>query len=435
MSISGHNAYAQQPEHSANQETLQQDTLRPLTRKEQRAERKRLKNTPLDLPELNRTSYRVSGGARTEAKADALATHVADSVVMHQDSLALAIAPELQPGDPIISPVDSLMNAGMAEGSDSTFMMTGTVDGDTAFRLAGEYVGGDPEALSNREKKELRRKQFRADTTMYRHSPIFRDSISQGNLTLISLVTPGFAQLYNGDYWKIPVLYATTGTSLYFGIKQNQKFQKYKTEFNRLMAEDRYDRGKLDPVQSKMIQHNTWRQMFFIGAIGSYIYFIGDGLMNYPGQRDPIRIATTLSAICPGAGQIYNKSYWKLPFVFGGLASLIYVIDWNNRIYQVYKSAYEIVSNGGTPPTANTDATSLKNERDTARRSRDLSIILTGVVYLFNVMDAHVDAHMKDYDISDDLAWKLRLEPSVESLYTQTYGQSNSFGFRLSLTF
>lgn len=52
--------------------------------------------------------------------------------------------------------------------------------------------------------------------------------------------------------------------------------------------------------------------------------------------------ATTLACICPGAGQIYNKSYWKVPFVVGGFASMIYCIDWNNRGFQRFKKAYAL---------------------------------------------------------------------------------------------
>ena len=70
----------------------------------------------------------------------------------------------------------------------------------------------------------------------------------------------------------------------------------------------------------------------------------------------------------------------------------------------------------------------LKNMKDNFRRNRDLCIILTGALYLLNIVDAHVDAHLKDYDISDDLS--VRLEPTVFQNYTMT---SSTYGVGMSL--
>lgn len=64
---------------------------------------------------------------------------------------------------------------------------------------------------------------------------------------------------------------------------------------------------------------------------------MGDAAVNYRYDASPVKKATTLATIFPGAGQVYNKSYWKLPFVVGGLATTIYTIDWNNRGYQRFK--------------------------------------------------------------------------------------------------
>ena len=74
--------------------------------------------------------------------------------------------------------------------------------------------------------------------------------------------------------------------------------------------------------------------------------------MNYStNEVSNVKKATTLACICPGAGQIYNKSYWKVPFVVGGFATLIYCIDWNNRGYQRFKKAYSLRADydNGTP--------------------------------------------------------------------------------------
>ena len=78
---------------------------------------------------------------------------------------------------------------------------------------------------------------------------------------------------------------------------------------------------ELDPAQCKMIRYNTTRTVFFVGAIASYLYFLGDGVLNYNGPENSVKKATTLAMICPGAGQLYNKSYWK-------------VILWKNYSYK-----------------------------------------------------------------------------------------------------
>ena len=200
----------------------------------------------------------------------------------------------------------------------------------------------------------------------------------------------------------------------------------------------------LDPVQTKMIQHNTWRQVLIGTAVASYIYFLGDAIVNYPAaQQNPVKTATTLSMICPGAGQVYNGSFWKVPLVVGGFASFSYVIDWNNRGYQRYDTAIRLETDDDPDshssefwnPSSNSLSMTVEQMRSYKklyRRNRDLAIILTAAFYLLNVMDAHVDAHMKDFDVSGDLAW--RLQPTVEPLYAMG-GYNYAVGLGLSLTF
>ena len=93
-----------------------------------------------------------------------------------------------------------------------------------------------------------------------------------------------------------------------------------------------------------MIRSNTRRQIYLGLTVASYLYFLGDAAVNYRYDASPVKKATTLATIFPGAGQVYNKSYWKLPFVVGGLATTIYTIDWNNRGYQRFKKAYSLRS-------------------------------------------------------------------------------------------
>lgn len=93
-----------------------------------------------------------------------------------------------------------------------------------------------------------------------------------------------------------------------------------------------------------MIRSNTRRQIYLGLTVASYLYFLGDAAVNYRYDASPVKKATTLATIFPGAGQVYNKSYWKLPFVVGGLATTIYTIDWNIAATSVSRKPTPIVA-------------------------------------------------------------------------------------------
>lgn len=144
-------------------------------------------------------------------------------------------------------------------------------------------------------------------------------------------------------------------------------------------------------------------------------------------KPDPMR-AVWLGAVIPGAGQIYNRSYWKLPIVYGGFMGCIYAITWTNNQYIGYKDAYRdiyydmqngtlsdspdksynaILPEGYTIETmggASTYQSRLKEWQNTARRNRDLSILVSIAVYALSLVDAYVDAQLFDFDISNDLS-------------------------------
>ena len=383
-----------------------------LSRRELRRMRKEAKHTPPYIRDLSRDTYIINSGQKTDV---------------------------LQNTEVVIS--ESSLTTVEKKISDSLDMALSAPQQTKAIAEANEAA----DSLANlapRERRELERMQRRADTTLYRHSPLFRDTLKIAPLTAISAVVPGFGQFYNGDYWKIPVLYATAGTALALGIQQHKQYVRYRSEYDYLTGRTSFNtnRALIDPVQTKMIQHNTWRQVLFGTAIASYVYFLCDAVINYPAaDKNPVKTATTLSMICPGAGQIYNGSFWKVPLVVGGFASFIYVIDWNNRGLQRYTTAIKLASDND--PDTNPDSSfsnmsvdQMKSYQQMYRRNRDLAIILTAAFYLLNVMDAHVDAHMKDFDVSSDLACRLRIQPTIEPMYAMNSYQY-SFGMGLSLTF
>jgi hypothetical protein len=147
-------------------------------------------------------------------------------------------------------------------------------------------------------------------------------------------------------------------------------------------------------------------------------------------QRHSPRKATLLSAIVPGAGQIYNRRYWKAPIAWLGLGTCVYFIRENTREYRRYKDAYIALADGD----ANTvdefngrfSAPQVLEVTDTYRRWRDLSYIAFGLVYMLNVVDATVDAYFVRFDVGGDLSLE-----AAPSLYTAGMGAP---GLTLALT-
>lgn len=144
--------------------------------------------------------------------------------------------------------------------------------------------------------------------------------------------------------------------------------------------------------------------------------------------KDP-RKATLLSAVIPGAGQIYNNKAWKVPILYAGFMTDIYFIRFNNRRYQVFRQALFDYDDGITNDFPNLNREALVRNVDYWRRNRDLCFLLLAGIYALNLIDANVDAHLSGFDISDDLA--LGIEPHVE-----TFSANNtSLGVSLKLKF
>ncbi len=135
--------------------------------------------------------------------------------------------------------------------------------------------------------------------------------------------------------------------------------------------------------------------------------------------------AAFFSAILPGAGQVYNRSFWKLPIIYGTGAVLGYILIDNNNKYQDFRQALIIRNSGGQDKYVNdptfgkqrpNGTSNLRLQRDGYRRNRDLTILLSAAAWGLNVAEAYVHAHMKDFDVGENLS--LRLQPALQSIPT-----------------
>jgi len=138
-------------------------------------------------------------------------------------------------------------------------------------------------------------------------------------------------------------------------------------------------------------------------------------IKSYADRYSP-RKALLLAAIAPGAGQIYTKKYWKLPLVYGGMG---YIGYWAGKYQQGYKK-YKLqlfdnierqVGENGTNPESGLTTSYLRTIVDRYRRERDFMIILMGGMYLLQMVDAHVDAHLKEFDLNPQL--QVSIEPTM----------------------
>jgi hypothetical protein len=150
---------------------------------------------------------------------------------------------------------------------------------------------------------------------------------------------------------------------------------------------------------------------------------------DFPNLPKNPRKATLLSAILPGAGQVYNEKAWKVPIIYAGLVTDIFFIGFNNSRFETFKEALIAQDNNQPNDFLNLNRQALVRNIDYWRGNRDLCYILLAGIYALNIIDATVDAHLSGFDISDDLS--LKIEPKMERLSAD----NNLIGFSIKLNF
>lgn len=139
--------------------------------------------------------------------------------------------------------------------------------------------------------------------------------------------------------------------------------------------------------------------------------------------------AAFYSAVVPGLGQAYNKKYWKIPIVYAGMATGVYFYLQNDDDYNRFRDAYKRRLAGFTDDEFQGISTErLIDAQRNAKKNKDYSVIAVVLVYMLNIIDANVDAHLQQYNVSEDLSVSPNFE--VNSINTQAnYGLS----FRIKL--
>lgn len=148
-------------------------------------------------------------------------------------------------------------------------------------------------------------------------------------------------------------------------------------------------------------------------------------------ERFSPRRALFYSAIMPGMGQAYNKKYWKIPIFYAGFAMGVYVTGfYQDRYVQYRNELLNSLSTNSFPSTPSnfTEAT-LRRAVDFYQRKRDATLVLLGIGYLLQIVDAHVDAHLKDFKYNPNLAIK------IEPVLKQDNMTGSQAGVGLTITF
>lgn len=117
--------------------------------------------------------------------------------------------------------------------------------------------------------------------------------------------------------------------------------------------------------------------------------------------------AAIFSAVVPGAGQVYNRKYWKVPVIYAGFGGLGYLFMKNNDQFRFYRDILVDRADSSAfyvDPLPQVSNEQIYSYREDFRRYRDLTFIGIFAIYIFNIIDASVDAHMFTFDVSEDLS-------------------------------
>ena len=276
-----------------------------------------------------------------------------------------------------------------------------------------------------------------------------KDEMRIGTMFIGSAILPGSAQIYNRDYWKLPIIYggigAFAGTGGYYLHEYNKSKKLYD---NYLAAKSDVENltGQPCPFQAPVLNTKakttgTWLMM---GAGLIYWGSLMDGVACYhpDWQPHPGR-ATLYSALLPGLGQAYNGELFKVPIYWGCLMGSVHFLTTNNVNYKRFKRIHNEATSSDPAISGNVpiDAETAKWYRDVYRRYRDYSIVATALFYVLQIIDANVFAYMHDFEVTDDIS--MGVEPAVISPYndyamncTPSFGNSgNAVGVRFGLRF
>lgn len=257
-----------------------------------------------------------------------------------------------------------------------------------------------------------------------------------------SALFPGGGQFYNKQYIKAPIFPALVGSGIYFTIKNQQEYQSYNEEhLRRLAFPDSIilypDLGTQTLLKQKL-KYKRQRSLSMAVTLTSYGFNLVDAFANAhllgdKNEHSPAK-AAYYSAILPGLGQVYNKRYWKIPVIYGGLAAggtFIYI-----SFTRMDKFTEAWIFREDLSYVRATFAEGFREDqllllRERTLKQLELSIILTSLWYIVNILDATVDGHLHNFDeeLKDLTHW------SISPQITDLQNGKVAFGYGLTYRF
>lgn len=208
-----------------------------------------------------------------------------------------------------------------------------------------------------------------------------------GTMFGTSILLPGASQIYNQQYWKLPIIYTGIVGGLAAGITCGQVYNNTGDEIYKTAS--------------------TWT---YVAAGVFYYASLMDGAICYKSDRKPLPgRATIYSILLPGLGQAYNGEYWKIPIYVGGIVGSLHFFSTNNTNYKRYRDIYREASQEGY--SGPISATQAKYYRDEYRRYRDYSLVALAAFYLLQIIDANVFCYMNNFEVSDNVT--ASMAPSI----------------------
>ncbi len=160
---------------------------------------------------------------------------------------------------------------------------------------------------------------------------------------------------------------------------------------------------------------------------------IKDTLTSKKSEINPLAPAKAafFSAILPGLGQAYNKKYWKIPIVYGAIGTGVAIYVWNDNQYDLVRDAYKRRLLGVTNGTIydKYSPETLVNAQKGYQRARDIGLLVTIGMYVLNIIDANVDAHLKQFNVNDNLSVRPDMIPNDFTTNQQNVGLTLNYRF------
>lgn len=255
---------------------------------------------------------------------------------------------------------------------------------------------------------------------------------------LRSLVLPGWGQVRNKQYVKGGAFLATVAGGVYTTLQYRSDFQDVNQQYSDLLqsyddSQTNFPVDLLDELHEKRRDARSDKDI--ATGVTTYIHLVNviDAAAQYKLTRDEENgkghsalKAAYYSAILPGLGQAYNKKYWKIPIVYAALGTSVYFAMNNRDYHRDYRTALEYRSVGErTEFRGQLPESKLQEGLEYWRKWRDFAYVATGGVYLLNILDATVDAHLQDFNVDEDLSF--RPSPVIDQINGNLY-----YGINLS---